>query len=183
MLATNPLQQVVLGTTGEDQFPIYDTDGFTPVSGVDPDDLVVTIYVDAVDVTDSYPAPTIAEIGSTGEYTISFSTPSRGRLIIDVAYATTDFHWRGFYDVGDPYVLSGQHHYGYVRDRRGNAIPSLVVEVLASGTATILATVQTDADGRYDVPLIDELSERVLVDLRFSGTTLPTWTVTGVVLA
>ena len=185
MLISNPLQQVVLEVDGADQFPVLDTDGFTKVSGLDPETFVVTVYLDG-EVAGSYPAPEIVEIGVTGEYAITFETLQKGRLVIEVAIVAYDFLWKGFYDVVDPYVLPGQRHHGVVRDRRGNGIASVVVEVLDAGTATVLMTVQTDADGAYVIPLTGDLSTRRLVDLRLSGGAngaMPVQVLAGLVLA
>lgn len=80
-----------------------------------------------------------------------------------------------------PDALPGQLYRSTIRDRRGNAIPSATVEVLISGTATVLDTVTTDADGNFAVALDDELADKLLVDLRVSGP-IPTYTLTAVVL-
>jgi hypothetical protein len=179
MQVSNPLQQVVLGVVGRDQFPVYDTDGFTKISGLD-GTFVVKIFVNET-LSPSYPTPTIVEIGTTGEYSISFQTLVRGRLLIEVDVAAHTFVWKGFYDIVDSEVLPGQFYYDVLRDRRGNGLPSVVVEVLASGTSTVLYTTQTDFDGVYVIPLSGSLGTRQLIDLRFSGGQFPTQTRVGMV--
>jgi hypothetical protein len=79
-------------------------------------------------------------------------------------------------------ILPGQIYHGELRDRRGNGLPSVVVEVLDSGTATVLATTATDFDGAFAVPLTGDLATSRLVDLRFSGGSFPTKVVVGLVL-
>lgn len=182
MQISNPLQREVFGTPGVDQFPVYDVDGFTKVSGLDPGTFVVAVFVEEA-LVPGYPAPVIAEIGTTGEYSIAFQTISHGRLQIEVAIAAYDFRWKGFYDVLDADTLPGQTFQGVVRDRRGNALPSIIVDVLVAGGSEVLATVETDLDGAYSIPLVDPLLAGRLVDLRFSGSGLSTRTIAGQILS
>lgn len=181
MEVSNPLQRVVFGTVGQDQFPVYAPDGFTKVPGLTSGDLVVTVYVNGV-VQGSYPTPVITGIGTTGEYLIRFQTLARGRLEIEVAVVSQTYRWKGFYDVVDPDILPGQTFYGFVRDRRGNGLPSVIVEVFASGTATVLFSTETDFEGAYAIPLEGSLATRMLVDLRFSGDSFPVTLKRGVIL-
>jgi hypothetical protein len=80
-----------------------------------------------------------------------------------------------------PSALSGQKYYGIVRDRSGNAVSGVTVEVIDNGSQVLLATVTTDDDGGYVVPLTGELSTQRLVDVRLSGP-IPTRTITALTL-
>lgn len=181
MEVSNPLQRVIFGTVGQDQFPVYAPDGFTKVPGLTTGDFAVIVYVNGV-VQGAYPTPVITAIGTTGEYLIQFQTLARGRLEIEVVVAAQTYRWKGFYDIVDSDIFPGQTFYDVLRDRRGNGLPSVIVEVFAYGTATVLYSTETDFDGAYEIPLSGNLATHMLVDLRYSGDSFPAILRRGVVL-
>jgi len=92
---TRPVQIDVL-VSG--QFPIWDIDGITKLSGLTSLDFNVIIYRDAV------PQPghpfTISEIGSSGEYKFDFTPDALGYWVTEVTYYGLDGqNWVGEYTV------------------------------------------------------------------------------------
>lgn len=79
-------------------------------------------------------------------------------------------------------ALSGQFYRNTIRDRRGNALEDITVEVLDAGTQELLYTATTDANGEYAIPLVDELEDRRLVNLRVSGSGIDTRTIEAITL-
>ena len=84
--------------TGElviDQFPAFEDDGYTKRSGlVTPTDLIVTVYKDGViDAT----VVTIAEIGTIGDYKVSFTPATDGLYVIQVLIDFSKEIWAGYY--------------------------------------------------------------------------------------
>lgn len=86
-------REVVTGVPVIDQFPAYEDDGYTKRSGLTtPTDLVVTIYKDGV--PDSTPV-TIAEIGTTGDYKLTFTPATDGLYSIQVLIDFSKEVWGG----------------------------------------------------------------------------------------
>lgn len=177
---TQPVRKVAFGATVIDQFPIYGANGYTKVSGlVAGVDFTVVVYRNgAIFVI----AVTVTEIGSTGEYKLSF-TPSQVALWqVEVRYAAQQQTWKAEYDVAVEGALSGQIFYDTVRDVDGRGVGYVLVEALAAGTSTVLAETTTAFDGSYQFALSGLLAGNPLVDLRFSGSNLQTKTKTSLQL-
>lgn len=79
-----------------DQFPIWDLDGITKLSGLTPADFNVIIYREGVPQS-GHPF-TIAEIGSSGEYTFKFTPDALGYWVTEVTYFSLQSQdWSGEY--------------------------------------------------------------------------------------
>lgn len=90
---TRPVQ---IGVPASGQFPIWDIDGITKLSGLVPADFNVIIYRDAV--PQSGHSFTIAEIGSSGEYKFTFTPNVIGYWVTEVTYYGLDGqNWVGEY--------------------------------------------------------------------------------------
>lgn len=177
---TNPVRQVKVNTQVVDQFPVYDSDGYTKISGLNPaTQMTTTVYLDGA-VVGSPPTVTITEIGSSGEYKLTFTPNQLGFWQLEVNVPSETQIWKADYDVSNPQALPGEVFYDRVTDLFGNSLPYVTVEVFAAGTATLLYTVKTTYDGQYSIPLSGSLSTPQLVDIRFSGGGLQTFTKTNV---
>ena len=78
-----------------DQFPIYETDGYTKKSGETT--FTITVWKDGVV---SAVVATIAEIGVSGEYKVSFTPDSVGFWVVEVLIDYNKDLFVGEYDVG-----------------------------------------------------------------------------------
>jgi hypothetical protein len=89
-------REVETGLLVIDQFPAYEDDGYTKRSGLTtPTDLVVTVYKNgAPDAT----VVTIAEIGTTGDYKLTFTPLTDGLYAIQVLIDFSKEVWGGYYN-------------------------------------------------------------------------------------
>jgi hypothetical protein len=87
-------REVYIGSAIVDQFPVYAADGYTKVSGVA--GFTYSVWKDAVIQA---VVVTITEIGSSGEYLISFTPTSVGVWTCEVHIPTNDQMWYGEYTV------------------------------------------------------------------------------------
>lgn len=168
-----PTRQVKFGTIVRDQFA-GTSDGYNKVSDLDPDtQMTVLVYRDNTRVM-SPPAVTIAEIDD-GEYGLSFTPDQIGTWVIEVRIPSLSLDWRGQYDVTSG--VADQVFVDVVRDEQGRGLPYITVEVIdASDDSTLLTSVTTEYDGSYSIPLSGDLAGNPLVNLRFSGNQLVTFT-------
>src|SRR5512136_3121820 len=84
-------REVEIGATVLDQFPAFENDGYSKRSGLGPADFTVTAFVNgAVAVT----AVAVIEIGSTGEYKVSFipSVPGLHELQVLIDFNKEIWH-------------------------------------------------------------------------------------------
>jgi hypothetical protein len=88
------MQTVDLGTTILDQFPIYEPDGWTKITGETA--FSVTLWVDGVPRVVAY---TIAEIGTSGEYVFEFTPDVPGKWVTEVGVDATQAVYGGTYVV------------------------------------------------------------------------------------
>ena len=88
------MRDVTLGQTVLDNFPVYDIDGYTKLSGV----TGFTVYL-WKDTVPNATAVTITEIGTTGEYQISLTPDSAGVWACEILIPTNKEAWYGEYDV------------------------------------------------------------------------------------
>lgn len=172
---------VAYGLSVISQFAAFAVNGFDKTSGLGPGDMTVTVYLDGA-VMGAPPAVTITEIGTSGIYKVSFTPSQVGVWVVEVQIASLLLTWTGEFDVRSA-ALSGQEFYDTVRDEQGNGVPYVLVEVLTAGTGTVLASATTGFDGSYAIPLTGTLSSNPLVDLRFSGNSITTFTKPGLRLA
>lgn len=177
-----PTRAVSYGNIVRDQFAAFAGDGYTKTSGLNPSvDMTTAVYLNGA-VVGAPPTVTIAEIGSSGEYAMSFTPNQVGVWVVEVRIPTLSQTWKGQYDV-QGVVPGGQNFYDVVRDEHGNGVPYVLVEVLAASTPTVLYSTQTAFDGSYTIPLSGALASNPLVDLRFSGNLIQTLTKSGIKLA
>ena len=82
-----------------DQFPVFEVDGYTPHSGLVQSDFDVQIFKNGIEQVAH--AFTIAEIGSTGHYRLSFTPATVGfwRPVVSVPYSMAV--WGAEYDIVD----------------------------------------------------------------------------------
>lgn len=85
---------IQVGTSILDQFPVWDIDGFSKVSGVTTFD--VTIWQNGVETAIPYE---ITEIGASGEYLLSFTPESAGQWLAEVKIPLNKQIWNGEYVV------------------------------------------------------------------------------------
>jgi len=69
------------GETIIDQFPVFNDDGYTTKTGLLAGDFTVSVYVDGASTSLTV---TITEIGSTGNYRMSYSPPTEGYWNVQV---------------------------------------------------------------------------------------------------
>jgi hypothetical protein len=99
-------REVQVNTLVTDQFPVFEADGITKVSGLtNPPDFAVVIWKDGV-VQAAY-SYTIAEIGSSGEYKFTFTPDDVAYWEAEVTISAYDEIWQGRYDVS--YVAGAVH--------------------------------------------------------------------------
>jgi len=89
-------RRLALGGPVIDQLPVYDLDGFTKKSGLDPATFLVELYRDGVG--QGHPV-TIAEIGTTGEYRTEFTPTAGGFWLLEVRVPYNGSAWMGQYDL------------------------------------------------------------------------------------
>lgn len=172
-------RQVVVNILVHDHFNVLASDNLTKVSGLlQGTDFAITVFRDGVQVSPF--TVTIAEIGVLGEYDLSFTPNQIGywEVHIETTTQTPDRRFEGRYDVQSPAdgALPGQIFHDKVIDGRGNAIPFVTVEVFEANTANLLATATSDFDGEYQILLTGTLATNILVDIRFSGGGIQTFT-------
>lgn len=90
-------RQIILGREVVDHFPVYEADGVTKKSG----ETVFTVRFWHEGVI-AAPAYTIAEIGVTGEYALSFTPSAAGAWSVEVVVAYNDDIFAAEYDVRKP---------------------------------------------------------------------------------
>lgn len=172
-------RQVVVNTLVHDNFNVLAADNLTKVSGlVQATDFAITVFRDGTQVTPF--TVTIAEILTLGEYGLTFTPNQIGywEVHVESITQTPDRRFEGTYDVTSPAdgALPGQIFHDKAIDSRGNAIPFVTVEVFEANTANLLATAETDFDGEYQILLTGTLATNILVDIRFSGGGIQTFT-------
>lgn len=86
-------RQVLLAEV-TDQFPVYETDGYTKKSG----ETVFTATVWRNGVVSAV-VPTIVEIGSSGEYKVTFTPDNFGFWVVEVLIDYNKDIWSGEYDI------------------------------------------------------------------------------------
>jgi len=87
-------RDVILGQAVVDQFPVFADDGYSKVSGES--SFIVNIWKDAVLQVASY---TITEIGTSGEYKITFTPSAEGYWACEVLINSNKQLWFGEYIV------------------------------------------------------------------------------------
>lgn len=177
---TQPVRPVPYGDVVRDQFALFGLDGYTKQTGL-AGSITTTVWRDGA-VVGTPPTITLAEVGTSGEYAWSFTPNQTGVWMVEFRVALLTFTWTGQYDVRNA-VLPGQSFYDTVRDQHGNGVPYVLVEVLLSGTATVVTSTSTAFDGSYSIPLTGALLANPLVDLRFSGGLITTVVKSAVRLA
>lgn len=155
-----------------DQFSVFEEDGVNKRSGLQPSNFTTKVYRDSV--VQGAVVVTIAEIGSTGEYSVQFLPTVIGFYVVEVTSAFNSGVYKSEYDVVNPVAAStlglpGQIFHGVVRDTLGNGVSYVLVEVLEAGTANLLFSTTSAFDGSYEIPLAGQLNQNILVDLKFSG--------------
>jgi hypothetical protein len=70
-----------------DQFPAFEDDGYTKISGLQPSDFTTTVWADAV--VQATPV-SISEIGSSGEYKLSYTPPTEGYWKLEIYFNFND---------------------------------------------------------------------------------------------
>lgn len=112
-----------------DSFPAFELDGFSKRSGLSSLDFTVSIYFNGAEST----LPTvISEIGSTGDYSISFTPPSPGFYEIQVLIDFNKEIWRESFDVVD----GGPSTIRHIRDQvdKIDIAPTLGTAAATSGS-------------------------------------------------
>jgi hypothetical protein len=162
------------------QFAVFQSDGFNKVTGLTPpDQIVITVYQDGGIV--SVPVE-VTEIGSTGEYKFSFTPTAPGTWQVEFKMPTQQQLVKADYDVvlQDIGALPGQKFIDRVTDGFGNGVQYATVNVFQSSTSTLLASVETDYLGNYEIDLVGPLADPILVDLQFVGTGIRTYMKRGI---
>jgi len=88
-------KQIALGDIAVDNFPIFNSDGYTKKSG----EIAFTETLRKESIAQSVPV-TISEIGSTGEYKVSFLPNSVGFWSLEVLIDYNKQIWYGEFQVG-----------------------------------------------------------------------------------
>jgi hypothetical protein len=88
------MQTVDLGATILDQFPIYEPDGWTKITGETV--FTVVLWRDGVEQAVPY---TITEIGTSGEYVFEFTPDAAGKWVTEVGIDSTHTVYGGTYIV------------------------------------------------------------------------------------
>lgn len=88
------MQTVDLGTTILDQFPIYQPDGWTKITGEAA--FTVALWCNGVPRVVAY---TVTEIGTSGEYVFSFTPDLPGQWVTEVGIDSTHTVYGGTYVV------------------------------------------------------------------------------------
>lgn len=164
-------QQVIVNTPVHDTFQVLGADGYTPVTGLLQADFDINVLRDNNVVTPI--VVTITETALPGTYGVLF-TPTQ------IGYWEVQFETNGLapnrraireYQVNSPVngALPNQRYYDTVTDIFGNALPYVTVEVYEANTANLLAATETRYDGSYEILLTGPLSAALLVDVRYSG--------------
>jgi hypothetical protein len=131
---------VDLGNDVVDQFPVWESDGVTKKSGET--SFTTRVWKDGVAQAT---AVTIAEIGSTGEYKVSFIPDSVGTWTIEVVVAYNDDVWGGQYQV----VQAEAHLGASLSDNGTTATFALWIEKGGQARTDLdsIAAVVRNADG------------------------------------
>ena len=88
-------RQVQINSVVTDQFPIWESDGYTKKSGETV--FLARLWKDGVSSSNTV---TITEIGNTGEYLIQFVPDEMGFWLIEVTIDYNKQVWQGQFDVG-----------------------------------------------------------------------------------
>jgi len=166
------VRRVPFNVLVKDQLTVFDEDGVTKRSGLPASNFTATVFLDNVE--QPLILVTVAEIGTTGEYAVTWTPNVTGFWVVEVVSAVNNGVFRGEYDVVDPVTASdigvpGQLFHGVVRDTHGSGVAHVDVKVLVANTSTELFTTKTEFDGSYEIPLTGQLNQNILVDLAFSG--------------
>jgi len=134
---------VQIGSEVIDQFPVFDEDGYSKVSGVV--DFDPTIWKDGVEQAVT---PTITEIDSSGEYKISFTPDAVGVWVAEVLIPLNKQIWGNQYNVHLGSEEDGEMRFSMADD--GNHITMLCwleVDGQRVTTLTEVAAQIKDKDG------------------------------------
>lgn len=91
-------RQVEPGLLTIDSFPAFESDGVSKRSGLSASDFVISVYINGVESTMSV---AVAEIGTTGDYSVAFTPPSPGYYEIQSRILFNNDIWKGCFDVVD----------------------------------------------------------------------------------
>lgn len=170
--------QVTVNNPVHDMFEVLGSDGFSKVTGLLQSDFSVLVLRDGVIVTPF--TVTISEITTTGSYDVLFTPTQIGNWEVEIVTLaqTPNRRFIGQYQVNSVQngALPNQVFHDRVTDDRGNGIPYVTVEVFEANTANLLATTTTHWDGTYEVLLTGALALPLLVDVRYSGGGIQTFT-------
>jgi len=109
-----------------DQFPALEDDGYTKRSGlVVPTDLAITVYKDGV--IDAM-VVTITEIGTTGDYKISFTPITDGFYVVQVLIDFSKEIWAGYYNASGDFATIQQ------QVDKIDKSPTLVLSAVTTGS-------------------------------------------------
>jgi len=92
-------REIELGQNVLDQFPVWNSDGYTKKSG----ETVFTKRIWKDGVASSVPV-TVSEIGATGEYLISFTPDSTGVWLVEITINFNKEVWQGEYVILKPEI-------------------------------------------------------------------------------
>ena len=84
-------RQLPINVEVVDQFPVYELDEWTKRSGLVQGDFDVVVYLDGVEQA-AFPFA-IAEIGTSGEYALSFTPTAVGGWMVDVRVPYNEQEW------------------------------------------------------------------------------------------
>jgi hypothetical protein len=161
MVVSRMSRQVQVNAVATDQFPVWESDGYTKKSGET--SFTVRLWKDGV--VSSNPV-TIVEIAASGEYKVTFIPDEMGFWLLEVSIPYNGQVWQGQFDVGSDQG-EAQINVAYDDDtstlymdvwldRDGTSVlatelVSCAVEIYDSNGASVLVASSgaADADGRF----------------------------------
>lgn len=87
-------RRIQVGEVVKDVFPVFDLDGYSTISGLV--DFTISVFIDAANSPISV---NISEIGTSGNYAVTWTPTETGFYIIQVLVDDTKDIWGGEYDV------------------------------------------------------------------------------------
>jgi hypothetical protein len=136
-----------IGDTVELQFPVFDIDGITLVSGLTDGQFTKVLLRDATDQSGSV-TTTISEIGTTGHYVATFSPDANGLWFVEVTTPQDDF-FGCYVQVGPPSqaIIDGLAdffvHQGWVDDPAGAGTMKVEIALHKNGQFIALSNPDT----------------------------------------
>lgn len=183
ILASTTRRIFVVDVSIIDQFSVFTTPP-AKNAGMVQGDFTFQFWRDGIAITTPI-GTTLTEITTTsGEYRFTFTPDVAGFWKVEILNNFNDQVNTFTFDVRTAVdALPGQNFCDVVTDNFGNKLPNVTVRVFESGTAVELFVTESDEFGRFRIPLVGPLAEDILIDLRFEGTGIQTFTKEGVRLA